>query len=187
MNVVSGGNRELYFPSYYVFADKRLKNHKIKTEYVIYLDFCELLCYQHDDCVSINIKKHPDSATGQQKCELNNSTHMEHDEDLKNDNAYLYQGAKVITIFTFCPRNNQLLDKKIYTRSRNFIVIADFFFFFFFFFDEKKLIHLKIKNCHKTFRKSILKNVCQDDVSTFGSRPSLKTRRLIPFAQNSLF
>ncbi|XP_078374814.1 uncharacterized protein LOC144658280 isoform X2 [Oculina patagonica] len=91
---VEGLNRELYFPSYYFFADKRLKNHKIKTEHVMDLDFCELLCYQHDDCVSFNIKKVPDSATGQQDCELNNSTHMEHDGDLTEDNAYLYRGAK---------------------------------------------------------------------------------------------
>ncbi|KAL9970877.1 hypothetical protein ACROYT_G023330 [Oculina patagonica] len=87
-------NRELYFPSYYFFADKRLKNHRIKTVHVMDLDFCELLCYQHDDCVSFNIKRDPDSATGQQECELNNSTHMEHDGDLMNDNAYIYRGAK---------------------------------------------------------------------------------------------
>ena len=62
------------------------------------LDFCELLCYQHDDCVSLNIKKDPDSATGQQECELNNSTHLEHDGDLTNDNAYLYRSAKVIIL-----------------------------------------------------------------------------------------
>ncbi|XP_078374815.1 uncharacterized protein LOC144658282 [Oculina patagonica] len=87
-------NRELYFPSYYFFADRRLKNHKIKIVHVMDLDFCELLCYQHDDCVSFNIKKDRDNATGQQECELNNSTHMEHDGDLTNDNAYLYRGAK---------------------------------------------------------------------------------------------
>jgi len=69
------------------------------------LDDCELLCYQHDNCVSINIKKYPDSATGQQECELNNSPHMEHGEDLTADNVYLYRGAKVIlfavTLFNF--------------------------------------------------------------------------------------
>ena len=60
------------------------------------LHSCEVLCYQHDNCVSLNIKKDPDSATGQQQCEVNNSTHMEHDEDLTTNNAYLYRGAKVI-------------------------------------------------------------------------------------------
>lgn len=46
--------------------------------------------------VSVSIlKKYPGITTGQQECELNNSTHMEHDEDLTADNAYLYRGAKV--------------------------------------------------------------------------------------------
>lgn len=89
-------DRELYFPNYYFFADRRLINHTIKTVYVKDLDSCELLCYQHDNCVSINMKKDPESATGQRECELNNSTHMEHDEVLTVDNAYIYRGAKVI-------------------------------------------------------------------------------------------
>ena len=65
------------------------------------LDDCELLCYQHDNCVSVNVKKDPDIETGQHECELNNSTHMEHDEDLTVDNAYLYRGAKVINIYIY--------------------------------------------------------------------------------------
>ena len=85
----------MYFPTYYFFADRRLIDHKIKVLHVKDLDDCELHCYRHDNCVSVNIKKDPDNATGQQECELNNSTHMEHDEDLKVDNAYLYGGAKV--------------------------------------------------------------------------------------------
>ena len=67
------------------------------------LDFCELLCYQHDDCVSVNIKKDRDSATGQHECGLNNSTHVEYDGDLTKDNAYLYRGAKVITLSNNSP------------------------------------------------------------------------------------
>ena len=100
--LISGRNRELYFPSYYFFANRRLRNHKIKTEHVNDLDQCEFLCYQHDDCVSVNIKKEPDIATRQRECELNNSTHMEHDGDLMNNNAYLYRGAKVIILHN-CP------------------------------------------------------------------------------------
>ncbi|KAL9971557.1 hypothetical protein ACROYT_G017732 [Oculina patagonica] len=91
---VAGRKRELYFLSSYFFADRRLLKHRIETEHVKDLDFCAFLCYQHDDCVSFNIKKDTDSATGQQECELNNSTHIEHDGDLTNDNAYLYRGAK---------------------------------------------------------------------------------------------
>ena len=67
------------------------------------LDDCEFLCYQHDNCVSLNMKRDPDSSTGQQECELNNSTHREQDEDLTVDNAYLYRGAKVMksTVVSF--------------------------------------------------------------------------------------
>ena len=59
------------------------------------LDHCELRCYQNDNCVSLNILKDPDSSTGQHECELNNSTYMEHGEDLTTNNAWLYRGAKV--------------------------------------------------------------------------------------------
>ena len=98
-----GGDRELYFPSNFFFADRRFLKHKIKTAHVKDLDHCEFLCYQHDNCVSLNIKKDPDSATGQQECELNNSTHMEDGEHLTVDNAYLYRGAKVMKSISFIP------------------------------------------------------------------------------------
>ena len=93
--VFLGRDRELNFPSYYVFPNRRLIKRKINTTHAKDLDNCELLCYQHDNCVSINFKRDPDSATGQQECELNNSTHMENGEDLTTDNNYLYRGAKV--------------------------------------------------------------------------------------------
>ena len=98
-----GGDRELYFPSNFFFADRRFLKHKIKTALVKDLDHCEFLCYQDDNCVSLNIKKDPDSATGQQECELNNSTHMEDGEHLTVDNAYLYRGAKVMKSISFIP------------------------------------------------------------------------------------
>ena len=68
--------------------------HTIKTTLVKDLDDCELLCYGEDNCVSLNIKnKDPDSKT--HECELNNSTHLEHDEDLKSNPMYYYRGAMV--------------------------------------------------------------------------------------------
>ena len=79
----------LYFPNYYFFADGRLMKHIIKTVYVKDLENYELLCYKHDKCVSLNIKKDPENATVQLECEINISTHMEHDEDL-------YPEARVI-------------------------------------------------------------------------------------------
>ena len=71
-------------------------NHKIKTVQAKDMDQCDLLCYLDDDCVSLNIKNYRDSAN-QHECELNNSTHLEHDVDLTSDTAYFYRGAKVRT------------------------------------------------------------------------------------------
>ncbi|KAL9961271.1 hypothetical protein ACROYT_G030180 [Oculina patagonica] len=86
-------DRELYFPDYYFYAERRLVNHTIQTLRVKSLDDCEYLCYLNDACVSLNIKN-KDAASGTHECELNNSTHMEHDGDLKSDTVYYYRGAK---------------------------------------------------------------------------------------------
>ncbi len=69
-------------------------NHTIKNMSVKSLDNCEYLCYKEDACVSLNIKN-KDPVSGTHECELNNSTHMEHDEDLVNNPIYYYRGAKV--------------------------------------------------------------------------------------------
>jgi len=58
------------------------------------LDKCNLLCFHDVKCVSLNIKdKDPDMGT--HECELNNSTHLEHDGDLKSNPVYYYRGAMV--------------------------------------------------------------------------------------------
>ena len=90
---IPGRDREMYFPAYYFFAERRLMNHTIKTKLVSNLDECEYLCYLDDNCVSLNIK---DNFNGTHTCELNNSTHMEHDADLSNDLVFYYRGAKVM-------------------------------------------------------------------------------------------
>ena len=70
-------------------------NHTIKTLFVKDLDDCEYLCYMNDNCVSLNIKD-KDPQSGTHSCELNNSTHLEHDADLVNDPDFYYRGAKVM-------------------------------------------------------------------------------------------
>ena len=105
----------LYFPNYCFFADGRLMKHTLKTVYVNDLDNCELLCCKHDNCVSLNVKKDSESATGQLECEINNSTHMEHDEDLAVNNAFLYRGGKAIL---FCRH----LFQPILTCSQNMLL-----------------------------------------------------------------
>ena len=69
--------------------------HTIKTVEVLDMDLCELQCYQEHNCVSFNFKKDPENGKATHKCELNNSTHLENDNELKNDEAYFYRGAKV--------------------------------------------------------------------------------------------
>ena len=74
-------------------------NHSIKTMTVKNLDECEYRCYLDANCLSLNIRnKDPD---GTHKCELNNSTHLEHDRDLKNNQLYYYRGAEVSDCFFF--------------------------------------------------------------------------------------
>ena len=90
---ISGRDRELYFPAYYFFAERRLMNHTIKTLLVKSLDDCEYLCYLDDNCVSLNIKN---NENGTHTCELNNSTLLEHDADLVSSPVFYYRGAKVI-------------------------------------------------------------------------------------------
>ena len=82
------------FPASFFFADKRLMKSTIKTVKVLDIDICELLCYQEHNCVSFNFKKDPDSGTVIHECELNNSTHMEDDSELKDNKSYFYRGAK---------------------------------------------------------------------------------------------
>ena len=85
---------KLAFPSFLFFADKRLLNHTIKTVEVQNLDDCELLCYQEHNCVSINFENRA-SGKGKYCCELNNSTHGEHDGDLVEAKNYFYRGSEV--------------------------------------------------------------------------------------------
>ena len=45
--------------------------------------------------MSFNFKKKPENGKVKHKCELNNSTHLEHDSEFKDDTSYFYRGAKV--------------------------------------------------------------------------------------------
>jgi len=69
-------------------------NRWIKTVIVNDLDECEYRCYQDGNCVGLNIKN-KDHDSGTHECELNNSTHLEHDRDLKDNQLYYYRGAEL--------------------------------------------------------------------------------------------
>lgn len=60
------------------FANKRLVNHVIKTEEVPDM---EMLCFNEHDRVSCNFENNVGSDAGAHKCELNNSTQQEYEED----------------------------------------------------------------------------------------------------------
>ena len=63
------------------------------------LDECEYRCCLDANCVSLNIKnKDPD---GTHECELNNSTHLDDDGALEDNQLYYYRGAEVSTLFFF--------------------------------------------------------------------------------------
>ena len=64
------------------------------------LDECEYRCYLDANCVSLNIKN-KDHDSGTHECELNNSTHLEHDGDLKDNQLYYYRGAEVSDHYRF--------------------------------------------------------------------------------------
>lgn len=86
--------RELEFPSLLSFEGKRLTNHVIVSSSVMDKDFCEMQCYIEHNCVSINFEVKPSTAGGH-NCDLNNSTHKEHDKDLVKAPNYVYHGTNV--------------------------------------------------------------------------------------------
>ncbi|XP_078382576.1 uncharacterized protein LOC144665245 isoform X2 [Oculina patagonica] len=80
--------RELEFPGSYFFHGERLINHVIRTIKVLDQDSCEFQCYLEHNCVSINFE-----FTGTHICDLNNSTHKEHEKDLVKAESYVYHGT----------------------------------------------------------------------------------------------
>ncbi|KAJ7319457.1 hypothetical protein OS493_036225 [Desmophyllum pertusum] len=69
-----------------------LENHVIKTVALNSEHSCRVQCYLENACVSYNFGKR---ASGEEVCELNNSTHTEHPQDLKRKSNFIYRGTKV--------------------------------------------------------------------------------------------
>lgn len=91
---VSGECRELAFPAFFFFANKRLVKHNIRTVDVRNMGACELLCYREPNCVSINFQREA-TAEGKFRCDLNNATHRGHDDEFVDTEGYFYRGAQV--------------------------------------------------------------------------------------------
>ena len=83
---------QLEFASAKAFKGKRLKNHMIRGTDVINEDLCMTLCYMEPSCVSYNFKR-TTTENEDHKCELNNSTHEGHENEMEEDPSYKYHGA----------------------------------------------------------------------------------------------
>ncbi|KAL9970529.1 hypothetical protein ACROYT_G022921 [Oculina patagonica] len=88
----AGQCREMKFPSSLLFEGERLMNHVIASGGVMNKDICEFQCYMEHNCVSINFEVRP-SISGTHNCDLNNSTHKEHEKDLVQAANYVYHGT----------------------------------------------------------------------------------------------
>ncbi|XP_078382604.1 uromodulin-like isoform X1 [Oculina patagonica] len=84
--------RQLEFRAALSFHGKRLMNHVIRTVESFVNNFCGVLCFTEPNCVSYNMEVISGSPSIT-KCELNNSTHNEHPDDLKPWQNYIYQGT----------------------------------------------------------------------------------------------
>ena len=91
--------RVLAFPGSLLFEGERLIKHVISAINVMDRDVCEFQCYLEHNCVSINFKVTP-SASGTHNCDLNNSTHKEHEKDLLKTPGYVYHGTNVRMWYT---------------------------------------------------------------------------------------
>ena len=81
------------------FEGKRLINHVIRIVDVMDMEFCGAMCFMEDNCVSYNVMTR--DGIGVQKCELNNATHEGQENDLEDNNDYVYNGAEVRIRFSF--------------------------------------------------------------------------------------
>ena len=102
----------------YSFDGKRLKNHVIRTAEVQSERSCRTLCYKEPNCVSYNFNRVT------KKCELNNSTLREGEENMESNTGYIYCGAKVckvLQIMKLCKKTKcYLFGSMIVCECRNY-------------------------------------------------------------------
>ncbi|XP_068703490.1 uncharacterized protein [Montipora foliosa] len=75
------------------FNNRRLINHLIQVVQVPNESSCRVRCYVEPNCDSYNFRIVP-SPNGNFICELNNSTHERHGNELVKNITYKYQGAQ---------------------------------------------------------------------------------------------
>ncbi|KAL9973365.1 hypothetical protein ACROYT_G019815 [Oculina patagonica] len=83
-------------------TDKALVGHVISTVHVNDGDQCEIRCYAKSECLSYNLGPH--QAYGH-ACELSNSDHIRHPDDLVPMPGYIYRGTENRCSSSPCPNN----------------------------------------------------------------------------------
>ena len=72
-----------------------LEKHIIRTIASNSEHSCRVQCYLENACLSYNFGKR---VTGDEVCELNNSTDIQHPDDLKPRENFIYRGAEVYKV-----------------------------------------------------------------------------------------
>ena len=103
--LIARSYRCLNFKTYFFIADNcrilqfldakdgsALEKHVIRTIALNSEHSCRVQCYLENACVSYNFGKR---VTGDEVCELNNSTDIQHPDDLKPRVNFIYRGAEV--------------------------------------------------------------------------------------------
>ena len=88
--------RELHF--LYSVSDKALVGHGTRTVKVKNADQCEIRCYQELACLSYNLGPYKDNGHA---CELSNSDHLRHPDDLVPMPGFTYRGTEVHDLINF--------------------------------------------------------------------------------------
>ena len=73
--------------------DRALRGHVFKAIFVEEEELCRLNCYLENNCISYNFVKNKNF------CELSDSDHWQHPEDLQLMNGFIYGASKVKYIF----------------------------------------------------------------------------------------
>ena len=83
------------------FHGSYLEHHVYKSYIIKLKDDCELKCYIDDDCMSTNVGI---LETGQYLCELSDSDHELHPEDLQIRERFIYTATEVRSLLIILER-----------------------------------------------------------------------------------
>ena len=72
-----------------------LVNHVIRNITLERQDACRVACYLDNDCLSYNFGRLQD---GNYICQLSDSDHVQHPQDLKKNHVFIYRGTEVIIL-----------------------------------------------------------------------------------------